>query len=79
MSNIETRVKGIIAELLGLEESEVTAAKALIADLGADGVDMAELVMDLEDEFDIEIPYEDFETLTTVGATIEYINTHKSA
>lgn len=56
MSDIETRVKKIIAEQLGVEESQVTNDKAFVADLGADSLDTVELVMALEDEFGIEIP-----------------------
>ena len=56
MSDIEARVKKIIAEQLGVEESQVTNEKAFVADLGADSLDTVELVMALEDEFGIEIP-----------------------
>jgi len=56
MSDIEVRVKKIIAEQLGVEESQVTNEKAFVADLGADSLDTVELVMALEDEFGIEIP-----------------------
>jgi acyl carrier protein len=56
MSDIEARVKKIIAEQLGVEEGQVTSEKAFVADLGADSLDTVELVMALEDEFGIEIP-----------------------
>ena len=64
MSDIEARVKKIIAEQLGVEESQVTNEKAFVADLGADSLDTVELVMALEDEFGIEIPDEDAEKIT---------------
>ena len=69
MSDIESRVKKIIAEQLGVEESQVTNEKAFIADLGADSLDTVELVMALEDEFGIEIPDEDAEKITDRKST----------
>jgi acyl carrier protein len=76
MSDIEVRVKKIIAEQLGVEESQVSNEKAFVADLGADSLDTVELVMALEDEFGIEIPDEDAENAKTVEDVIRYINKH---
>ena len=79
MSDIEARVRKIIAEQLGVAEAEVTNEKAFVADLGADSLDTVELVMALEDEFSIEIPDEDAEKITTVQLAIDYAVAHQKA
>ena len=77
MSDIEARVKKIIAEQLGVEEAQVTNEKAFVADLGADSLDTVELIMEFEKAFDIQIPDEDAEKIATVGDAITYIESHK--
>ena len=79
MSDIEARVKKIIAEQLGVEESQVTAEKSFVADLGADSLDTVELVMALEDEFEMEIPDEQAEKITTVQQAVDYAKAHVKA
>jgi acyl carrier protein len=70
---VEERVKAIIVEQLGVEENDVAPAAKFIEDLGADSLDTVELVMAFEEEFDIEIPDEDAEKITTVSDAIQYI------
>ncbi|MCP5158579.1 MAG: acyl carrier protein [Gammaproteobacteria bacterium] len=76
MSNIEARVKKIIIEQLGVKEEQVTNEAAFVEDLGADSLDTVELVMALEEEFELEIPDEDAEKITTVQQAIDYIASH---
>lgn len=73
MSNIEERVKKIIVEQLGVDESEVKNESSFVDDLGADSLDTVELVMALEEEFDTEIPDEEAEKITTVQSAIDYV------
>ena len=67
------KIKNIIVDQLGVDESEVTENASFVDDLGADSLDTVELVMALEEEFDIEIPDEDAEKIVTVGDVIKYI------
>jgi len=71
------RVKKIIVDRLGVDESEIKEEASFKDDLGADSLDVVELVMELEDEFDLEISDEDAEKITTVGDVIKYIEAHK--
>jgi len=73
---IEEKVKQIIVDQLGVNAEEVTDAASFIDDLGADSLDTVELVMALEEEFDIEIPDEDAEKITKVKDAIDYIKKH---
>ena len=74
MSDNLTRIKEIIIDKLGIEESKITPEARFIEDLGADSLDTVELIMQFEEEFDIEISDDDAEGLTTVGSSIDYIN-----
>jgi acyl carrier protein len=76
MSSVEERVKKIVVEQLGVNESQVTASASFVDDLGADSLDTVELVMALEEEFDCEIPDEEAEKITTVQQAIDYVNSH---
>jgi len=74
MSDNLTRVKEIIIDKLGIEENKITLEARFIEDLGADSLDTVELIMQFEEEFDIEISDNDAEKLTTVGNSVDYIN-----
>jgi acyl carrier protein len=78
MAALEEKVKQIIVDQLGVDANEVTPEASFIDDLGADSLDTVELVMAFEEEFDIEIPDEDAEKMTTVGMAIEYLKKKKS-
>lgn len=67
------KVKGVVVAQLGVAEDEVTPDAKFVEDLGADSLDVVELVMRLEDEFDIEIPEDDAEKIQTVREAVEYI------
>lgn len=70
------KVKEIVVDQLGVEESEVTMEASFIDDLGADSLDIVELIMALEEEFDLEIPDKEAEKITTVGDAVDYIKAH---
>ena len=70
------KVKGIIVEQLGVAEASVTMEASFIDDLGADSLDIVELIMALEEEFDTEIPDADAEKVVTVGDVVDYIKDH---
>jgi acyl carrier protein len=74
MSDIATRLKAIIVDKLGVDESEVTPEASFTNDLGADSLDTVELIMEFEKEFDIQIPDDQAEKIATVGQAIDYIN-----
>jgi acyl carrier protein len=74
---VEQRVREIVAEQLERDVNEITNASSLIDDLGADSLDVVELVMKMEEEFGIEIPDEEAEKIKTVNDVIQYIMTHK--
>ena len=76
MENIEQRVKKIVAEQLGVNESEIKNESSFVDDLGADSLDTVELVMALEEEFECEIPDEEAEKITSVQQAIDYVNGH---
>lgn len=71
------RVKELIVEELGVDESKVVKEATFNEDLGADSLDLFELVMSFEDEFDVKIPVEDLEQIKTVGDVVNYIEAHK--
>ena len=73
MSDINTKVKAIIVDKLGVNESEVTDSASFTDDLGADSLDTVELIMEFEKEFDIQIPDDKAEKISTVGDAISFI------
>ena len=74
--SVEEKVKQIIVEQLGVDEAQVDGAASFVEDLGADSLDIVELVMAFEEAFEIDIPDEDAEKITTVKDAIEYIESH---
>jgi acyl carrier protein len=76
MATVFDRVKGIVVEQLGVDEAQVTPEASFVEDLGADSLDVVELVMALEEEFELEIPDEDAEKIVKVSEAIKYIEQH---
>lgn len=70
------KVREVISNVLGIEPEDITMESSFIEDLGADSLDVVELIMDLQEEFDIEIPDEEAEKVQTVGDVVDYIKTH---
>ncbi len=77
MSDIEKRVKQIIVDKLGVDENEVTSDASFTNDLGADSLDTVELIMEFEKEFNIAIPDDQAEKISTVGEAIAYVENNK--
>jgi len=76
MASVEEKVKSIIVDQLGVNETEVTGSASFIDDLGADSLDIIELVMAFEEAFGVEIPDEDAEKIKTVADAIQYVESH---
>lgn len=73
MSNVESKVNAIIVEKLGVDEGDITPEASFMNDLGADSLDLVELVMEFEKQFGVTIPDEDTEKITTVGDAVSYL------
>ena len=79
MSDVAERVKKVVVEHLGVDEDKVTESASFIDDLGADSLDTVELVMELEEEFEINIPDDAAEKIQTVGQAVEFIEKHQAS
>ena len=79
MSDVQDRVKKIVIEHLGVDESKVATESSFIEDLGADSLDIVELVMAFEEEFGVEIPDDEVENIATVGQAVGYIEQNAEA
>ncbi len=77
MSEIQSKVRDIIVEKLGVEPTEVLLESNFVSDLGADSLDTVELIMEFEKDFNISIPDEDAEKITTVGEAVSYLESKK--
>ncbi len=78
-SSLFERVQGVVAEQLGVEPEKVTSDAEFVQDLNADSLDLVELIMQLEEEFGVEISDEEAENIKTVGDALEYIQEHTAA
>ncbi len=78
-TDIESQVKSIIVEKLGVDESDITLEASFANDLGADSLDTVELIMEFEKEFDVTIPDEDAEKISTVGEAVDYLTQRTAA
>ncbi|MFL9483259.1 acyl carrier protein [Chitinophagaceae bacterium LWZ2-11] len=74
INNVETTIKQILTDKLGLDEKQLTDQASFTGNLGVDSLDVIEVIMEVEKEFDIKIPDEDAESLTTVGALVNYVS-----
>jgi len=79
MPSVEEKIKQIIVEQLGVDSAEVTESASFVDDLGADSLDRVELIMAFEETFDIEIPEEDAEKISTVKDAIDYVQKYSKA
>jgi acyl carrier protein len=76
--NVEAKVKGLIAEQLGVAEGEIRPTSRFVEDLGADSLDIVELVMAMEEQFEVEIPDDEAETIKTVQDSVNYIESRRA-
>lgn len=79
MEEVQAKLKEIVIDRLNAEEDQIKPEASFVEDLGADSLDIVELIMGIEEEFDIEIPDEDAEKLTTVGEALNYVKTKLGA
>ena len=79
MEEVQAKLKDIVIDRLNAEEDKIKPEASFVEDLGADSLDIVELIMGIEEEFDIEIPDEDAEKLTTVGEAMSYVKTKLGA
>jgi acyl carrier protein len=79
LATVLERIQGIVAERLGVEESQVVESAEFIGDLNADSLDLVEVIMAMEQEFDLEIKDEDAENIRTVGDAVKYVEEHQES